>query len=58
MRGSLLGIMILSISHFLLFLWRYELLPFSVVWCIALICLGIIILIISVVLYYSHCAIS
>ncbi|MCK5587144.1 MAG: hypothetical protein KAI34_00280 [Candidatus Lokiarchaeota archaeon] len=51
MRGSLLGITILSFSHFLLFLWRYELLPFSVVWCIVLICLGSIILIISEILW-------
>jgi len=47
MRGALFGIGILSISHVLLVIWRYEIILFSLIWPILLISIGVIILVIS-----------
>ena len=51
MRGALLGVGILSLSHVLLFLLRYELLIFSLIWYILLICAGVIVLVISEIVW-------
>ncbi len=47
MRGVLFGLGVLSLSHVLLVIWRYGIIPLSFVWPISLICIGVIILAIS-----------
>jgi len=50
MRGAFFGICLLSLSHILLVLWRYGF-PIALVWPILLICIGVIVLVISELLW-------
>jgi len=53
MRGALFGLGILSLSQVFLVLWRYGLLPFSLIWPILLISSAVIILAVSELLWHD-----